>query len=1083
MSDNNLNEPLLDGQRKKGSSTNIDMSKIFNNEYNNGAGQSETYFLSNCISVENMANVFRTDLQKGLDSNNKDDLKWREEQWGNNKLPDEKENSILEHILNCFEDPTLRILLYASVVSLIIGVSKDGIKTGWIEGTAIFFAIFLVCSISSYMNYQETEQFLKLSRETKLKKVLVIRDGREKEISIEDVLVGDILKLRIGDIINVDGFVFGDAKAGMDESPVTGESDIMWKMNNFDKKGSKYTCPFVFSGSQMVDGFGNMVVAAVGDNTFEGANKKLTEVSNATDEEGEDANLTPLKKQLNDLSNKIGDLGYIMAILIGCVLFIKETTVKLLAGVPFFSSSTLDIVVNAFIIAVTVIVVAIPEGLPMAVTIALAFSVDKMKREHNLVKHLDKSEAMGNVNNVCTDKTGTLTLGVMQVVAFYIKEKNIRIDTQKVIEEDLRDIIFNCIWKNITCVESLDAKGNTVLNGDMTEKALYGYLKDNGYPLNVEKKSQYMLPFKSDYKYMMSIYKKEDGNGYILYAKGAPERVAEFFTKFLDKDGNSADFKEHEKAFYDQQADYAENSIRTLVFGYKDLTEEQIEEAKNEFPDCDLPFFQKLAADLTFSFMVGIRDNNRPDVPEAIQKCNRAGITVRMVTGDNINTAIAIAKDVHIIGETEGPACKKMAQEYRDLVKDNPPDICSVVTKKDNPIAIEGEIFRVICGGINKQEKKGGELEIYLKNKEAFKHVVRRLKVVARASPEDKFLLVFGLKELGNIVAVTGDGTNDAPALKQAHVGFAMGIRGTDIAKDAADIVLLDDSFSSIVTACKYGRNVYDCIRKFIQFQLTTNIVAVFMTFLGGIILEDSPLNAIQMLWVNLIMDSFASVALATEDPTEKLLERKPYSRDASILTKMMILNIISQAIFQISVLTVILFYGDYMFGVPSDRLLEHYMWNNVNGYHFTIFFNIFVFMQVFNSINARKLEKDEYNVFTGIFGNWLYILIQSIIIVGQIILVTFGGRAVRTQPLSLRQHGYCLLISSLTLVWGLFAKMLPIDVYERGTVGEDQEEDEREREKNRKVVGLGYASRGNMRMSASIRGLSSISSSRKPKK
>ena len=407
------------------------------------------------------------------------------------------------------------------------------------------------------------------------------------------------------------------------------------------------------------------------------------------------------------------------------------------------------------------------------------------------------------------------------------------------------------------------------------------------------------------------------------------------------------------------------------------------------------------------------------------------------------------------------------------MVQDRAEECKRGLTQGESPIALEGEIFRVICGGITKTQGKDNALEIKLNNKEAFKHTVQRLKVIARASPEDKFVLVFGLKELGNIVAVTGDGTNDAPALRQAHVGFAMGIRGTDIAKDAADVVLLDDSFSSIVTACKYGRNIYDCIRKFVQFQLTTNVVAVFMTFLGGIILKDSPLNAIQMLWVNLIMDSFASLALATEDPSDSLLNRKPYSRDASILTPMMILNIFSQSFFQIIVLTVIIFYGDYIFGVPSDRDLEHFTWNNVNGYHFTIFFNIFVYMQVFNSINARKLQKDEYNVFTGILGNWLYLLIQTIILVGQIILVTFGGRAVRTHPLSIRQHCECLLISALTLVWGLFVKLLPIDVSEKV----EQEDDRRKTpDTYQKTIGLGYMSRGRMNMSSGVRSLSSNS-------
>ena len=1067
-----LKEHLLDkGGDDEGVSGDFDMKKIFNNEYNTSAHASEKYFKDNCKSVEHIAQVFRTDLVNGLSSSNKGDLEWRERKWGNNHLPPEKENSILAHIIECFEDPTLRVLLVASIVSLIIGVAKDGIKSGWIEGTAIFFAVFLVVSISSYMNYQETEQFLKLSRETKLKKVLVIRDGREKEISIEDVLVGDVLKLRIGDIINVDGFVFGDAKAGMDESPVTGESDIMWKVNNFELKGQKYTCPFVFSGSQVVDGYGNMVVAAVGDKTFEGANKALLNSSGGKgedDDDDDDADLTPLKKQLNELSNLIGDLGYLMAILIGFVLFLKETIINIYLGISIWTSHELDVLVNAFIIAVTVIVVAIPEGLPMAVTIALAYSVDKMKREHNLVKHLDKSEAMGNVNNVCTDKTGTLTLGVMRVTAFYIEEQDIRLSKDKINDNNLRDLVWNCIYKNITCVETIDEKGKPVLNGDMTEKALYTYLKEAAYPLEGNRKGLYVLPFKSDYKYMMNIYKEEDG--YTLYAKGAPERVGEFFSLFRVRGGQEENYEEHKQDLFDKQAEYAEDSMRTLIFGYKKVTEEEIKKSKDAHPDDDLGFFQELAKGLCFAFMVGIRDDNRPDVPEAIRKCHHAGITVRMVTGDNINTAIAISKDVGIIEPNQAAQCKETAKKFRAEVEKNPDNAPLAIRSLDHPIALEGEIFRVACGGITKkQQEKGGELEIFLNNREAFKHTVRDLKIIARASPEDKFILVFGLKELGNIVAVTGDGTNDAPALRQAHVGFAMGIRGTDIAKDAADVVLLDDSFSSIVTACKYGRNVYDCIRKFVQFQLTTNVVAVFMTFLGGIILKDSPLNAIQMLWVNLIMDSFASLALATEDPTEALLDRKPYSREASILTPMMKLNIVSQSIFQISTLTVIIFYGDYIFGVPSDRNLEHFMWNNVNGYHFTIFFNIFVFMQVFNSINARKLQKDELNVFTGICGNWLYILIQSIIIVGQIILVTFGGRAVRTHPLSLRQHGECLAISGFTLVWGFFVKLLPIDVTEETTEGEEQV---KKPDTYKKTVGLGYMSRGQMKMNSGVRGL-----------
>ncbi len=618
--------------------------------------------------------------------------------------------------------------------------------------------------------------------------------------------------------------------------------------------------------------------------------------------------------------------------------------------------------------------------------------------------------------------------------------------------------------------------GQKILNGDMTEKALFTYLKEDNYQLTGDRKGKYVLPFKSDYKYMMNIFQTD--NGYVLYAKGAPERVSPFFEKYRVKGGSEENFEDHKDDLTNKQAEFAEDSMRTLIFGYKNLTEEEITKAREENPEDDLAFFNALAKGLCYAFMVGIRDDNREDVPEAIKKCHHAGIIVRMVTGDNINTAVAISKDVGIIEPNQSTECKNIAAYYRKYVAEKPEDAQRGVTQGECPIALEGEIFRVICGGISKEKGKDGDLDIKLNNREAFKHTVARLRVIARASPEDKFILVFGLKELGNIVAVTGDGTNDAPALKQAHVGFAMGIRGTDIAKDAADVVLLDDSFSSIVTACKYGRNIYDCIRKFVQFQLTTNVVAVFMTFLGGIILKDSPLNAIQMLWVNLIMDSFASLALATEDPTDALLDRKPYSRDASILTPMMLLNIFSQSIFQIIVLTVIIFYGDYIFGVPSDRDLEHFTWNNVNGYHFTIFFNIFVYMQVFNSINARKLQKTEYNVFSGIMGNWLYLLIQTIILVGQVILVTFGGRAVRTHALSVTQHCHCLLIASMTLVWGFFVKLLPIDVSEK--VEDDDDEKKKVPDTFKKTVGLGYMSRGRMQMSSGIRSLHSNSRAQK---
>lgn len=1066
MEANNLNK-----KREEDDPEEIDISKIFNFEYNFGEHNSERYFKEHFKNMEYVAQIFRTDLQKGLCTSNQADLNWRKQKWGNNNFPPEIGNSILAYILNCFEDKVIKILLFASIVSLIVGVFKDGFKTGWIEGAAILLSLLLEILIKSYINVKETEQFQKLKRELNHSSVLAIRDGVQKIISIEDILVGDILKLSIGDIVHVDGFLFGDGKVGMDESPVNGDSDIMWKVNNFEIKDKKYYCPFIFSGSQVVDGQGYMVVAAVGDNTFQKSYGEIKE--EADDNDNNDDDLSPIKKQLNDLSGIICSLGYILVFLIFIVTLFKEGKHLILNGISSFSLKDIDFLVNSFIIAILILIVTIPEGLLMSVTIAFAFSVGKMKREHNLIQHLDKAESLGNVNNICVNKTGVITLGLKRVRSIFIEDEDINLNQTKIQDEKLRDLIWSCIFNNITCTEVYDERGKKVLKGDTTEEALYQYLKENDYPLEGDRKSEYSLPFKSEY--MMNICKEEDE--YMLYVKGTPEQVIPFFESYRVKGGDEENFEEHYDDLIKKLDKYKEFSLSPLIFGYKKLTKEEVAKARQKYPDDDnLSFFPFLVHGLCFAFMVGIYDQNRIDVPEAIRKCDQAGIKVRMVTGDDINTAIGTSADAHLIERNQSNECKNIASYYKNLVAKDPIKASRGITTGECPMALEGGIFSIICGGITLNTGKDNQNKITLKNKEAFKHTVKRLKIIARASREDKLLLVLGLKELGNIVAVSGNKSDDVQALKQAHVGFGLGIRGTQISNDSADVILLDDSFSSVVTAIKYGRNIYSFIGKFIQFQFTIIFVTLSMTFIGSIILKDFPLSAIQMLWVNLILDSFASVALATEDPTDDLLNSKPFSRDESIITPMIKNNIIYQSIFQIIVLTGILLFGDYLFGVPSDRNLAHFEWNNNNGYHLTIFFNIFVFLQVFNLINSRKIQKNEFNILSGILRNRVYLLIQGIIIAGQVILITFGGKVVRTHPLSLRQHCLCLLISSTSLVWCFLVKLIPINSPKK--IEEKKEEEEKIEEKIeepvKKVLGLGHRERGKFKMSSGPGSLSS---------
>lgn len=1018
MTDNDLNEKLMDKEQVISDYFNKDLNiEFFDTLFNNqDIAQGDSTKKYKIVTADGFIKGLKSNTQTGLDSNNADDLNKRVNAYGSNKKVDKQVKGLWDFVVESMEDEMLQILLVASVVSTIIGILQEGFATGWIEGFSIFLAVFIVVAISSFQNYSKEQQFNELEAENAKKDVKLKRDGCEiKEINVDDVVVGDIMHLSIGDIVPVDGILLSSSVT-MDESAITGESELQVKVSVAEKMNKKHN-PIIMSGTQVVDGSGKMIVCAVGSHSSIG---KCSDIMGAENDE------TPLQAKLTIVADKIGELGFIAAVFIGMTLIVKDAITRYLAGLPVFSSALVDTIINAFIIAITVIVVAIPEGLPMAVTISLAFSVFKMKEENNLVRHLDASETMGNVNNVCTDKTGTLTKGVMELRNYYLELKNNQTNSEIEYTEAF-NLLTECLVNNISAYTEMK-DGKKLVKGDFTEKSLLEFLVDKvvEYDLKKQAKVIKVLAFSSENKFMCTLVETQPGN-YRLYIKGAPERVIEKCTKVRGEKGKDEKLNKYAENIKNQQSAYAEQAMRTLCVGYKDFSSTTIESDDTE----GMEFFEQHLRDFTLVSLLGIADPPRDDVSNAIKTCHDAGVIVRMVTGDNIKTALAISQEVHIINHNEAGLALNRLKALED--NDGQDGGLSMPSKI---VALEGNEFRELSGGYNKiedgKDSKGKpKFKFELANVAKFTKTTEHLKVIARASPDDKFLLVLGLKQIGNIVAVTGDGTNDAPAMKKSDVGFAMGKRGTDIAKAASDIVLLDDSFSSIVTAMKYGRNVYDCIRKFLQFQLTCNVVAVFMTLLGGCILKDAPLNAIQMLWVNLIMDSFASLALATEAPNDQLLKRKPYPKDSDIITNTMKVNIGAQSLYQITILLFIIFKGDQLFGVASDRELDHFTWNKKNGYHFTIFFNIFVLLQVFNSINARKLQRSEKNVFAGIFNNWYYLFINAITVIGQIVMVQFGGRAIRTQPLSMHQHLMCIAIASSCLVIGFIVKFLPVGLDE----------------------------------------------------
>lgn len=575
----------------------------------------------------------------------------------------------------------------------------------------------------------------------------------------------------------------------------------------------------------------------------------------------------------------------------------------------------------------------------------------------------------------------------------------------------MQGVLFNCSAR-------LERNRDGIFEpmGNCTEQGLIKYLQAAGVAAHevIRKKDDHTLaiiPFNSRRKRACSAVAL-DGSLARVFLKGAPEIVIEHCTHYFDQDGARQPITVEKKAYLLQEVvanTFAKRAYRTIMIASRDLTIDGFENLKqthNGFKsEHDREVLEK---EMTVVGIFALQDPLRDEIVESVKICKRAGINIRMVTGDNLETAKAIAIDAGIISQSEAD------QQY---------------------VCMEGKAFRERCGGLKRLEDHhdANLVRESVGDMHMFKAVQAKLKVLARSTPEDKYMLVTGLKELNQVVAVTGDGTNDAPALKKADVGFAMGITGTGVAKEASDIILLDDNFASIITAIRWGRNIYTNVRKFLQFQLTTNCVAMFIVFLGGVVVSEPPLTSVQMLWVNLIMDTCGALALATEPPSEDVLLEQPYQRTERIVTPVMWRNIIGQALYQAVVLVIFLFWGRTLFGYTYAEELPFFVVDPVTGgmvatektEHYTVIFNTFVFMQVFNEINSRKLGDHEYNVFKGFFNNFLFLSIIIGTAIVQICLVQYGGQPVRTSPLTVNQHLMCIAFGAFSLVQGKFLSQL----------------------------------------------------------
>ena len=854
---------------------------------------------------------------------------------GVNLLTPPKRPSLWKLYLEKFEDPVVRVLLVAALFSLLISI----VENEYAETIGIIMAILLATGIGFFFEYDAGKKFDLLNAVNEETLVKVIRNGRVQEIPRKEVVVGDIVLLETGEEVPADGALLEAISLQVNESNLTGEP-VVSKTTveaDFDEEAT-YASNHILRGTTIVDGHGSMCVEAVGDAT------EIGKVARQSTEQSTEP--TPLNIQLTKLANLIGKIGFSVAGLAFLIFFVKD--VALVYDFASFHTfrdwlPALQATLQYFMMAVTLIVVAVPEGLPMSVTLSLALNMRRMLSTNNLVRKMHACETMGAITVICTDKTGTLTQNLMQVYeANFGGLKN----GSELGNDDLSRLVMEGISVNSTAFLEEGASGEKPKGvGNPTEVALLLWLNEQGkdyLALREQATVIDQLTFSTERKFMATLVHSPLLGKKILYVKGAPEIVLGKCKEVI-LDGKRVDASDYRPAIEAQLLNYQNMAMRTLGFAFRVMDEEEQEIGKE---------IQEKVKDMSFLGVVAISDPIRPDVPAAVEKCRSAGIGVKIVTGDTPGTATEIARQIGLW-----------------LPED---------TERNR---ITGAAFAELT------------------DEEALDRVMD-LKIMSRARPTDKQRLVQLLQQKGAVVAVTGDGTNDAPALNHAQVGLSMGT-GTSVAKEASDITLLDDSFNSIGTAVMWGRSLYKNIQRFIVFQLTINCVALFIVLLGSLVGTELPLTVTQMLWVNLIMDTFAALALASIPPGEGVMKEKPRKSTDFIITGSMKAHILGMGLAFLAVLMGMLLWFAHEEGGMTPRRL-------------TIFFTFFVMLQFWNLFNARVFGTSD-SAFKGITKSYGMELIILAILGGQILIVQFGGAVFRTVPLDLST--WMAIVSSTSLV------------------------------------------------------------------
>ena len=859
-------------------------------------------------------------------------VKQSREQYGRNVLTPPHRTSLWKLYLDKYRDPIIQILLVAAFVSLILAF----IEHNFMETIGIFVAVFLATTVGFYFERDAAKKFNVLTALSEEQPVKVRRGGKVMQIPRHDIVVGDVVLIEVGDEVPADGELLVSTDLQINESTLTGEP--ITEKNTEGGGDGAYPRNVILRSTMVMNGRGEFVVTAVGD---------ATEIGKVAQKSTEQTSVkTPLYVQLDKLASIISKVGSVVSVAAFVIFLVHDIlTNPAWGGKDYFYMA--EIVLDYFMMAVTLIVMAVPEGLPMAITLSLALNMRRMLKSNNLVRKLHACETMGAVTVICTDKTGTLTQNQMQVDELLPKDDN----------QHLLDVAI--------AINSTAELDEDKAIGNPTESALLLWLKsqDKDYrELRQQAKVLKQQPFSTEKKYMATIA-EVDGEKYLL-VKGAPEIVL--------------DLCEMEERYRNQALreldEWQHKAMRTLAFAYRRIDRGEAASEKS------VPTIGQLlsAKDFTLQALVAITDPIRKDVPAAVKECRHAGIEVKVVTGDTAATAMEIGKQIGV---------------FEDEAEN---------------IGADGDMTSL------DQQMITGEQWEALSDEEAYKRA-KDIRVMSRARPTDKQRLVAMLQKHGEVVAVTGDGTNDAPALHYAHVGLSLG-SGTSVAKEASDMTLLDDSFKSIANAVMWGRSLYRNLQRFLFFQLVVNVAALLLVLGGSIIGTEMPLTVTQILWVNLIMDTFAALALASLPPSHEVMNDKPRKATDFIINKGMAFGI--------------LFCGIAFFIVMFAMLIycERRGKGGVDVHELTVFFTTFVMIQFWNLFNAKSLGSNR-TAFRHFLKDKGMILVLALVLVGQWLIVTFGGEMFRTVPLSLTEWLVIIGATSIILwvgeIWRAFKRLL----------------------------------------------------------